>query len=267
MEAFAAALAGVGGLAFGSFLGVVVHRVPRNESIVRPRSRCPSCGHELSAADNIPVVSWMVLGGRCRYCKAPVSVRYPAGELITALVWILAVLRREQLVPGGTTSGDAAWQLVAFLPFLWVLVTLSLIDLEHKILPNKIVYPSIIAGIPLLAIAASLGPGADPWLRGIAGMAAGAGGFLIVALISPAGMGMGDVKLAGLIGLFLGYLGWGRLLVAFFASFAAGAVVGIALMVAGKAGRKTAIPFGPFMALGAILSTLFGEAILSTWRG
>ena len=267
METFAAVLAGVGGLCFGSFLGVVVHRVPRKESIVQPRSRCPSCGHELSAADNIPVVSWLLLGGKCRYCKARVPARYPAGEALTAVVWILAVLRRDQLIPvGADSAAGESWQLMAFLPFLWVLVALSLIDLEHKILPNRIVYPSIIAGIPLLAVVAATGPGLEPWLRALAGMVAGAGGFLVVALISPAGMGMGDVKLAGLIGLFTGYLGWGRLVVAFFASFAVGAVVGIVLMIAGKAGRKTAIPFGPFMALGAIFSTLLGEAVLDAWR-
>jgi leader peptidase (prepilin peptidase) / N-methyltransferase len=265
MVAVAVALAGVGGLVFGSFLNVVVHRVPRQESIVRPASRCPSCGHELSARDNIPVISWLLLKGRCRYCRAPISARYPAGELLTAAVWMLAVLRREQLVPPGTTSGQD-WQLLAFLPFLWVLVALSLIDLEHKILPNKIVYPSVVIAIPLLAITAAMGPGLDAWVRALLGGVAGAAGFLIVALISPAGMGMGDVKLSGLIGLFLGYLGWGRLVVAFFAAFAIGAVVGIALMILGKAGRKTAIPFGPFMALGAVISALAGQTLLDMYR-
>jgi leader peptidase (prepilin peptidase)/N-methyltransferase len=178
---------------------------------------------------------------------------------------MLAVLRRDQLVPPGTTNGQD-WQLLAFLPFLWVLVALSLIDLEHKILPNKIVYPSVVLGVPLLAITAATGPGLDPWVRALLAGVAGAGGFLIVALISPAGMGMGDVKLAGLIGLFLGYLGWGRLVVSFFAAFAIGAVVGIALMVAGKAGRKTAIPFGPFMALGAVISALAGQTLLDMYR-
>ncbi|MGH2726404.1 MAG: prepilin peptidase, partial [Actinomycetota bacterium] len=254
-----------GGLVFGSVLNVVVHRVPRKESIVRPASRCPSCGHELAPADNIPVLSWVLLRGRCRYCRAPISVRYPAGELLTAVLWVLAVLRRDQLVPAGTASGEG-WQLIAFLPFFWVLAALSLIDLEHKLLPNKIVYPSVLVAIPLLAITAALGPGLDVWVRALLGGVVGAGGFLVVALISPAGMGMGDVKLAGLIGLFLGYLGWGRLVVAFFAAFAVGAVVGFGLMLGGKAGRKTAIPFGPFMALGAVISVLVGERLLDVWR-
>ena len=266
MEALALVVAGIGGLIFGSFLNVVVYRVPRKESIVRPASRCTNCGHELSALDNIPVVSWVMLRGRCRYCGTSISIRYPAAELLTAVVWIVAVARREQLAPPGTPADGITWQLLAFLPFLWVLVALSLIDLEHKILPNRIVYPSVLVAVPLLAVAAALGPGLDPWLRALLGSLAGAGGFLVVALISPAGMGMGDVKLAGLIGLFLGYLGWGRLAVGFFASFALGAVSGIVLMLAGRAGRKTAIPFGPFMALGALISALAGETLLDLYR-
>src|SRR5919106_4549042 len=145
MRAFAAVLAGVGGLAFGSFMSVVVHRVPKKESIVAPRSRCPNCGHQLAARDNIPIVSWLMLGGKCRYCKAPMSPRYLAAELLTALVWVLAVVR----LPLG-------WGLLAYLPFLWVLVALSLIDLETKLLPNAIVYPAVIAGIPLLALVTAL---------------------------------------------------------------------------------------------------------------
>lgn len=265
MEAMALALAGVGGLVFGSFLNVVVHRVPRKESIVRPASRCPSCGHQLSAVDNIPLISWLTLGGKCRYCRAPISIRYPAAELLTAVVWILAVARREELAPAGTPADAVGWQLVAFLPFLWVLVALSLIDLEHKILPNRIVYPSVLAAIPLLGIVAAVGPGLDAWVRALLGGLAGAGGFFVVALISPAGMGMGDVKLAGLIGLFMGYLGWGRLVLSFFAAFALGAVVGSALMVLGRAGRKTAIPFGPFMALGAMVGALTGARLLDLY--
>jgi len=256
MDAFAATLAGIGGLAFGSFMGVVVHRVPKKESIVAPRSRCPNCGHQLSVADNIPVVSWIALHGRCRYCGTEISPRYVAGEALIAVVWTLAVIRL------GTN-----WNLLAFLPFLWVLVALSLIDLETKLLPNRIVYPSVVAGIGLLAVAVALGPeGIHAWLRGLEAMVASAGVFFVIALISPAGMGMGDVKLAGLIGLFLGYLSWGRVFAAFFLAFLAGAVVGIALMVARKAGRKTAIPFGPFMALGAILATLYGGPILRLWQ-
>jgi leader peptidase (prepilin peptidase)/N-methyltransferase len=257
MDVLAAALAAVGGLAFGSFMGVVVHRVPLKESIVAPRSRCPNCGHQLSAADNIPVFSWLILRGRCRYCHVPISPRYPMGEALIAALWALAVVRLDA----------HPWDLLAFLPFLWVLVALSLIDLETKLLPNRIVYPSVVVGIALLAITAALGPGLDAWIRALGGMVAGAGAFFVIALISPAGMGMGDVKLAGLIGLYLGYLSWGRVFLGFFLSFLIGAVVGIALMIAGKAGRKTQVPFGPFMALGAILATLYGRPLLDLWQG
>lgn len=249
-------LAVFGGLAFGSFTGVVVARVPAKESLVRPRSRCTNCGHELAVADNIPVVSWLMLKGRCRYCGARISARYPAGEALTAAVWAVAVVRL-----------GVSWDLLAFLPFLWVLIALSLIDLETKLLPNRIVYPSVIAGVVLVGIAAAAGPGLDAWLRALAAMTVSALGFFVVALISPKGMGMGDVKLSALIGLCLGYISWGRVFLGFFLAFLAGAVIGIGLMLVGKAGRKTAIPFGPFMGLGAIIATLYGEPILRFWRG
>jgi leader peptidase (prepilin peptidase)/N-methyltransferase len=255
MDAFVATFAAIGGLAFGSFMGVVVHRVPQKESIVAPRSRCPHCGHQLSVADNIPVFSWLALQGRCRYCRAKISPRYLAGEVLTATVWALAVVRL-----------GVSWDLLAFLPFLWVLIALSLIDLETKLLPNRILYPSVVAGVVLLAVAAGLEPGMGAWVRGLEAMVASAGFFFVIALISPAGMGMGDVKLAGLIGLFLGYLSWGRVVAGFFLAFLIGAVVGVALMIAGRAGRKTAIPFGPFLALGAILATLFGTSFEPLWR-
>jgi leader peptidase (prepilin peptidase)/N-methyltransferase len=249
-------LAVLGGLAFGSFTGVVVARVPANQSLVSPRSRCLNCGHELAVSDNIPLVSWLMLRGRCRYCGVKISARYPAGEALTATIWALAVVRL-----------GVSWDLLAFLPFLWVLIALSLIDLETKLLPNRIVYPSIVAGVVLITIAAVAGPGIDAWGRALGGMALSAAAFFVIALIAPAGMGMGDVKLSALIGLCLGYVSWGRVFVGFFLAFLAGAVVGIGLMVAGRAGRKTAIPFGPFMALGAIIATLFGGPIIDFWRG
>lgn len=255
MDAFATLLAAVGGLAFGSFMGVVVHRVPAKESIVAPRSRCPACGHQLSVADNIPVVSWLLLKGRCRYCRASISPRYLAGEILTGLIWALAVVRL------GTS-----WDLLAYLPFLWVLIALALIDLETKLLPNRIVLPSIAAGVVILAITAALGPGMDSWFRALAAGAAGFAGFFVIAFISPRGMGMGDVKLAGLIGLFLGYRSWGTVGAGFFLAFLSGALVGVVLMIAGRAGRKTQVPFGPFLALGAVLATLYGEPILRLYR-
>ena len=165
MNAFAVSLASVGGLAFGSFMSVVVERVPKKESIVAPRSRCPSCGHQLAAADNIPIVSWVFLRGKCRYCGAPISPRYLAAEVLTALVWALAVVRL-----------GVSWNLLAYLPFLWVLVALSLIDLETKLLPNRIVYPALMAGPVLLALAAVLDRGGiDDWVRALVAMVVSAG--------------------------------------------------------------------------------------------
>ena len=247
-------LAVVMGLAFGSFANVVVHRVPLKQSIVRPASRCPSCGVELRARDNIPVVSWLFLKGKCRNCGARISPRYPAIEILTAVLFGLAAWRIRP-------SSD----LIAYLPLLWVLVVLSFIDLEHKLLPNRIVVPSFVAGVALLGIAAALGPGLGAWVRALLGAAAGFGAFFVLALISPRGMGMGDVKLSAVLGLALGYMGWPRLLVGFFFSFLAGAVGGIALIAARRAGMKSEVPFGPYLALGTIVSVLFGGPIVRAW--
>ncbi|MGZ4240807.1 MAG: prepilin peptidase [Actinomycetota bacterium] len=254
MEAIGIALAALFGLIFGSFANVVVHRVPLKESIVHPRSRCQSCGTELRARDNIPVVSWLLLRGRCRYCGAPISARYPAIELLTAALFGLAAWRIRP-----------ATDLVAFLPLLWVLVVLSFIDLEHKLLPNRIVGPSLATGVVLTGVAAALGPGAGAWVRALAGGAVAFGFFLLLAIISPRGMGMGDVKLSSVLGLALGYLGWGRLFVGLLLSFIAGAVGGIGLIAARKAGMKSEVPFGPYLALGTIVSILFGGPLVRAW--
>jgi leader peptidase (prepilin peptidase) / N-methyltransferase len=247
-------LAVVMGLAFGSFANVVVHRVPLKQSIVRPASRCPSCGVALHARDNIPVVSWLLLKGKCRNCGARISPRYPAIEILTAFLFGLAAWRIRP-----------STNLIAYLPLLWVLVVLSFIDLEHKLLPNRIVVPSFVTGVVLLGIAAALGPGVSAWVRALFGAAVAFGAFFVLALISPRGMGMGDVKLSAVLGLALGYLGWPRLLVGFFFSFLAGAIGGIALIAARRAGMKSEVPFGPYLALGTIVSVLFGGPIVRVW--
>ena len=247
-------LAVVMGLAFGSFANVVVHRVPLKQSIVRPASRCPSCGMELKARDNIPVVSWLLLRGKCRNCGARISPRYPVIEILTAVLFGLAAWRIKP-------STD----LIAYLPLLWVLVVLSFIDLEHKLLPNRIVVPAFVAGVVLLGIAAALGPGAGAWFRALLGAAIGFAFFFTLALISPRGMGMGDVKLSAVLGLSLAYLGWGRLLVGFFIAFLAGALGGIGLIAARRAGMKSEVPFGPYLALGTVISVLFGAPIVHAW--
>ena len=247
-------LASLMGLVFGSFANVVVHRVPLKQSVVRPASRCPSCGVALRARDNIPVLSWLLLRGRCRNCGALISPRYPAIEILTAVLFGLAAWRIRP-----------ATDLVAYLPLLWVLVVLSFIDLEHKLLPNRIVVPAFIAGVALLGVAAALGPGVGAWVRALFGAAVAFGFFFVLALISPRGMGMGDVKLSAVLGLGLTYQGWGRLLVGFFISFLAGAVGGIGLIAARRAGMKSEVPFGPYLALGTIVSILFGGPIVHAW--
>ena len=247
-------LAVVVGLAFGSFANVVVHRVPLKQSIVRPGSRCPSCGVALRARDNIPVVSWLLLRGKCHNCGAPISPRYPAVEMLTAALFGLAAWRIRP-------SSD----LIAYLPLLWVLVVLSFIDLEHKLLPNRIVVPSFVAGVVLLGVSAALGPGVGAWVRALLGAAVAFAFFFTLALITPRGMGMGDVKLSAVLGLSLAYLGWGRLLVGFFVSFLAGAIGGIGLIAARRAGMKSEVPFGPYLALGTIVSVLFGAPIVRAW--
>jgi leader peptidase (prepilin peptidase)/N-methyltransferase len=256
VRGLAAGVAALFGLMFGSFLNVVVYRVPRKQSVVSPRSRCPSCGRELTALDNVPVFSWLILRGKCRTCGAAISPRYLIGEIATAVLWALAVLRLRN-----------PWLMVVYGALFWVLLALALIDLEHKILPNRIVYPATVAGVIGFTIA-GFGVG-EPWwiVRGLLGGAATIAFFFIVALISPAGMGMGDVKLSFLIGLALGFAGWRSVFVGLFLSFLFGAVVGIALMLAGRAGRKTAVPFGPFMALGCVVTILWNDALVRLWPG
>jgi len=242
------------GCTFGSFANVVIYRVPLKLSVVRPRSRCPHCGHEIGALENIPIISWVVLRGRCRSCAAPISFRYPLVEALTGALFGLVAWR----LPRHT-------DLVAYLPLVWVLVVLAFIDAEHKILPNRIVLPSVVAGVALFGIAAALGPGVDAWLRALAGGAIGFGFMLLLALIAPRGMGMGDVKLSALLGMALGYLGWGRIFAGFFFAFVIGAVGGLAIIAIRGGGRKTQVPFGPSLAAGTIVAVLFGAQIQRIW--
>lgn len=242
------------GLVIGSFLNVVVHRVPRGESVVTPRSRCPHCGAAISARDNVPVLSWLLLRGRCRSCAGRISGRYPLVELLTAGAF--AAL-------GWRLGASAA--LPAFLYLGAVGVALALIDLDVRRLPNVIVLPSYgVAGV-LLAVAAVVDRAADDYLRGLAGMAALFGFYFALALLHPAGMGFGDVKLAGVLGLYLGYLGWGPLVAGAFLGFLLGGVASAVLLLARRATRRSAIPFGPFMILGAFAAVLWGEPLASAY--
>jgi leader peptidase (prepilin peptidase)/N-methyltransferase len=236
----------LGGAVAGSFLSVVAHRVPRGESIVGPRSRCASCGAQIAAYDNVPIVSWLLLRGRCRHCEERISIRYPLVELGTGLAFAATAL----------VLHDDPAQLVLGLVFVATLAAITLTDLELRLIPNRVLIVSALAGV---ALAAALDPSSLPE-RALA--AAGAGGLLFaVALAYPRGMGLGDVKLAAVMGLYLGRAVAPALLIA----FAAGALVGLALIARdGAAARKRAIPFGPFLALGGLAGLLVGDQIV-TW--
>ena len=245
--AAAAAVAFLGGLLVGSFLTVVAHRVPRGESIVGPRSRCPSCGAQIAAYDNLPVVSWLVLRGRARCCGAPISPRYPLTEVAVAALYAATVV----------VLWDDPTELVLGLIFLAVLVAVTLTDLERRIIPNKIL---LVGAVAALAVAAIGDPGSLP-VRLVAG--AGAGGVLFLAALAyPRGMGLGDVKLAATMGLFLGR----NVIPAIFVALLAGSLVGLAIIAReGAAGRKRAIPFGPFLALGGVVGLLAGDQLVDLY--
>ncbi len=242
-------IAFLGGLAAGSFATAVAHRVPRGISIAFARSQCPACGAQIAARDNVPVLSWLLLRGRARCCGAPISPRYPLTELAVGLLFAATVLVYRH---------DAA-EAVIGLVFVTVLATVTLTDLEQRIIPNRV----LLAGALLcLAIAAPTDPGGLPE-RLIAAAAAGGILFLVV-LAYPAGMGLGDVKLAATMGLFLGRAVAPAILIALLA----GSVVGLALIARhGARARKMAIPFGPFLALGGVAALLAGDQLIDLYLG
>jgi leader peptidase (prepilin peptidase) / N-methyltransferase len=258
------ALTGLTGLAIGSFLNVVVYRVPAGMSVVRPRSACPSCGHEITARDNVPVVSWLLLRGKCRDCAEPISKRYPLVEIAGAVAFAIVGLWAAPAIaaaPDALLAVAAVLRLLAFLYLAAITVALAIIDVETHRLPNVIVLPGYLVGAVLLGTAALLSGDTGGLIR----MAAGAGilfaFYFVLAFISPRGMGMGDVKLAGVLGLFLGSLGWGQLAVGAGAAFVLGGLFSIILLVTKRAGRKSGIPFGPWMLLGAWVGVFAGPAI------
>ncbi len=236
-------LLGVFGAAIGSFLNVVAYRMPRRESLVVPRSRCSTCQADIAPYDNIPVFSWLLLRGRCRSCGVKISVRYPLIEALTAGLFVAVGLKF-----------GAEPELIPALVFTAVMIAVAAIDLEHKIIPNRITAPAAVAAVALWAVI-------DPSVLAenlIAGTAAGLG-MLIVVLVYPAGMGMGDVKLSAVMGLYLGK----SVAPALFIGFAAGAIVGMGIVaVRGAAARKQGVPFGPFLAFGGIVGLLFGPEII-----
>jgi leader peptidase (prepilin peptidase)/N-methyltransferase len=245
----AALLGFLGGLLAGSFVTVVAHRVPRGESIVGPRSRCPGCGTQIAAYDNVPVLSWAVLRGRARCCGASISARYPLTELALGALYAATVL----------VLWDDPTELALGLVFVTTLVAVTLTDLERRIIPNKILLVAAVLGV---AIAAVGDPGSLPE-RAIAAVAAG-GLFFAAALAYPRGMGLGDVKLAATMGLFLGR----DVGPAIFVALLVGSIVGLAMMAREGAGaRKRGIPFGPFLALGGVVGLLLGDELIDLYLG
>jgi leader peptidase (prepilin peptidase)/N-methyltransferase len=237
----------VAGMLIGSFLNVVTWRLPRGESLVRPRSRCPRCETPIRPYDNVPVLSWLLLRGRCRTCKAPISARYPAVEAATAALYAAVAVGRH-----------GALDLVLGLLLVTALVPIALIDLDRRIIPNAITLPASVAAV---AAAALLDP--SFLTEQLAAGAAAGGFFLLAALAHPRGMGMGDVKLAAMLGLYLGRAVAPAIMVA----LVSGVVVG-ALVIARKGareGRRTAVPFGPFLALGAVVALFAGGALVDAY--
>jgi leader peptidase (prepilin peptidase)/N-methyltransferase len=247
-QLYTAVLAGLFGLMLGSFLNVVAHRLPIDQSPWSPRrSYCPHCETQLSALDNVPLLSYVMLRGRCRYCGGRISWRYPLVELTTGVLYFCL---------GGWLG--LAPELAVDMVFVAMLVTITAADLEYRIIPDKVLLAAVAVGAPLQAWARP-----DEWMQWAFAAAIGFGVMLLIALAYPRGMGMGDVKLAGVMGLFLGK----SLGPAMFVAFLSGTLVGIAVMLRkGVAeGRKTAVPFGPFMALGGVVAMFWGEQMVDAY--
>src|SRR3954468_11840869 len=241
-------LAALGGLIIGSFLNVVAYRLPRGESLAHPPSRCPSCEAPVKPYDNIPVLSWLLLRGRCRPCKAPISPRYPLVEGLTGALYALVMWARW----------DDASGIALGIVLVTILIPIALIDFEHRIIPNRITAPAAVIAI-VIGLTLDMDFVAEQL---IAGAAAG-GFFLLAAVAYPRGMGMGDVKLAGMMGLYLGRAVGLALLVGLVAGVLIGGVIMARLGVA--EGRKQKVPFGPFLALGGIVAIFAGDAVADSY--
>lgn len=256
MTGFVVVVCAVLGLAVGSFLNVVIHRVPRRESVVKPRSRCPGCGTELASRDNIPVVSWLLLRGRCRTCSTPISARYPAVEIGCAVLFAAMALRFPD-----------QWSLPAFLVLAAACLAGSVIDIEHMLLPDRLVFPSLALALPFLVVAAAADDDWDRLLRAFAGSALAFGALLLLALLKAGAMGGGDVKLALLLGLCLGWLGLDHVALGLFLGFLLGSITGVALLVTKARGLRDHFAFGPFLAAGTLVAVWWGSQILDWYTG
>jgi len=245
-------VAGLFGLLIGSFLNVVIYRLPRGQSLVTPPSTCPGCGSRIRPIDNIPVLSWILLGGKCHRCGAPISIQYPIVELATGLLFLLVAW----LTPAGPL-------LVARLLFVVILVVLFGIDLHHQILPNVITLPGIAIGFLFSLVTP---PG---WMNSLIGIALGGGILYAIAAAYYAvrreeGLGMGDVKMLAMIGAFLG---WKAVLVTLILSSFAGALVGIGIIALSRGSMRLALPFGTFLAVGAVAAMIVGEPLVAWYSG
>jgi len=253
---FVAPIAALFGLIFGSFINVAAHRIPAGKSVVSPPSACPSCDHPIRARDNIPVLSWLMLRGRCRDCGERISPRYPIVEAATAALFAATV------VVIGVEP-----ELPAYLWFMGVSITLALTDIDVHRLPNRILYPSTVVGAALLLIAAVVDGDLGSFGRALAGGAFYFVLFLVLALLARGGFGMGDVKLAFFLGLFLTYQSWDVLGAGIALGIGVGGVWAIALLVARRANRKAKIAFGPAMILGAYAALVFGQGLADWYLG
>jgi leader peptidase (prepilin peptidase) / N-methyltransferase len=238
----------IAGLLIGSFLNVVIARVPEGRSLWRPGSACPGCGAAIAWHDNIPILSFLALRGRCRACSVPIPWRYPIVEALTAALFAAAAWRF-----GPTLDAVTAAALLAGL------VAITVIDLERQIIPDVLSLPGILAGV-----LANLATGRLPWLESIMGILVGGGVFLAIILASGGGMGGGDMKLGGMLGAFLG---WKVVLLSMLVAVVAGGILAVALIATGVRGRKDPIPFGPFLALGGAVGLFWGERVLQWYLG
>jgi leader peptidase (prepilin peptidase)/N-methyltransferase len=245
-------LTAVLGLAIGSFLNVVIHRVPLGLSVISPPSACPACQSSIRNRDNVPVIGWLLLGGACRHCRQPISVRYPLVEAGTAGLFVVMAVRfgLDVVLP-------------AYLYLAAMGLALAVIDVDVRRLPDVITLPSYGVTAGLLTIAAVFDHDEGNLLRALLGAVAVFGFYFATWFVYPAGMGFGDVKLSGLLGAYLGYLSWAAVTVGIFAGFIYGAVFGVAIVMWSRAGRKTKVPFGPFMLLGALTGILVGPELVT----
>jgi leader peptidase (prepilin peptidase)/N-methyltransferase len=243
------------GLLVGSFANVVIHRIPAGGSVLRPPSACPACQTPIRPRDNVPVLSWMLLRGRCRACSARISPRYPLVELAMAAVFgvVGASVGLQPALPG-------------FLLYAWTLVVVAVIDAQTRKIPNRLTYP-LTPALAVLLVGAALVEG-DPGLalRTVLGGVAAFAALFVLALISPRGMGMGDVKLAAFIGIGLGYLSWGHVLLGVFGAFLLGGVVAIGLLAVRLRGRSDQLPFGPYLAVAALVAVVAGGPLIDGYR-